>query len=249
MASQARGLYEVLVTQALASRLQNLDARLHARKDGLRPAEAADRIALHLGSNLTHSAQVTGLEWNVRVSTRHADFMADFFDGAGLRVAAVHSDATSAPRAGSLERLQDGELDVVFAVDMFNEGVDVPAIDTVMMLRPTESSILWLQQFGRGLRTAPDKERLTVIDYIGNHRTFLLNPQTLFQLDPGDAQIARALDLVTKGEADLPPGCEVRSRSGPQNCATTSARRSTTQRSCAGRCTDWGRTSIRGWNR
>ena len=142
-------------------------------------------------------------------STRHADFMAEFFGSAGRRVAAVHSGPTSDPRAGSLERLRDEDLDVVFAVDMFNEGVDLPAVDTVMMLRPTESAIVWLQQFGRGLRTAPGKERLTVIDYIGNHRTFLLKPQTLFQLDPGDSHIARALGLVTSGDADLPPGCEV----------------------------------------
>jgi hypothetical protein len=120
------------------------------------------------------------------VSKRHADFMASFFVSRGLRAVAVHSGDTSAPRALSLEQLEQGELDIVFAVDMFNEGVDLPTLDTVMMLRPTESRILWLQQFGRGLRTAPGKERLTVIDYIGNHRVFLLKPQTLFGLRPGD---------------------------------------------------------------
>ena len=81
-------------------------------------------------------------------SQRHADFMADFFNQAGLRAAAVHAGHTSAPRTASLERLAAGDLDIIFAVDMFNEGIDIPAIDTVMMLRPTESSIIWLQQFG-----------------------------------------------------------------------------------------------------
>ncbi len=142
-------------------------------------------------------------------SQRHADFMADFFRGAGLRVASVHSGASSDPRAGSLEKLRAGEIDVAFAVDMFNEGVDVPQVDTVMMLRPTESRLLWLQQFGRGLRKAEMKTHLTVIDYIGNHRTFLLKPQTLFQLAPGDGAIDRTLNQVLAGEADLPPGCEV----------------------------------------
>ena len=85
------------------------------------------------------------------VSQRHADFMAAFFKDQGLRAVAVHSGPTSAPRAASLEQLEAGELDIVFAVDMFNEGVDLPTLDTVMMLRPTESKILWLQQFGRGL--------------------------------------------------------------------------------------------------
>jgi hypothetical protein len=94
-------------------------------------------------------------------------------------------------------------------VDMFNEGLDVPEVDTVMMLRPTESRLLWLQQFGRGLRNAEAKPHLNVIDYIGNHRTFLLKPQTLFQLDPGDRQIERTLSQVLAGDFDLPPGCEV----------------------------------------
>jgi superfamily II DNA or RNA helicase/diadenosine tetraphosphate (Ap4A) HIT family hydrolase len=142
-------------------------------------------------------------------SKRHADFMREFFDDAGLHVAAVHSGDSSDPRATSLERLEAGELDVVFAVDMLNEGVDVPHVDTVMMLRPTESRILWLQQFGRGLRKAEGKGHLTVIDYIGNHRTFLLKPQTLFELPLGDAHIDHALNLLQAGEAELPPGCEV----------------------------------------
>ena len=55
---------------------------------------------------------------------------------------------------------------------MFNKGIDIPAIDTVMMLRPTESRIIWLQQFGRGLRQFSGKPHLTVVDYIGNHRAF-----------------------------------------------------------------------------
>src|SRR5215217_2150979 len=83
------------------------------------------------------------------VSQRHADFMARYFGSAGLRAVAVHSGAGTAPRAHSLEQLEAGALDVVFAVDMFNEGVDLPSVDTVMMLRATESQILWLQQFGR----------------------------------------------------------------------------------------------------
>ena len=133
--------------------------------------------------------------------------MADFFRGEGLRAAAVHSGPSSAPRATSLEDLEAGDLDVVCAVDMFNEGVDLPAVDTVMMLRPTESGTIWLQQFGRGLRRADGKAHLAVIDYIGNHRSFLLKPRTLLQLGPGDATLAAALRLARSGELELPPGC------------------------------------------
>lgn len=142
-------------------------------------------------------------------SQRHANFMRSFFQEHGIRAAAVHSGQGSDPRAASLEKLAAGQLDIVFAVDMFNEGVDVPDIDTVMMLRPTESRILWLQQLGRGLRKADDKDHLRVIDYIGNHRTFLLKPQTLFELPPGDMAIERLLSQLQSREVDLPPGCEV----------------------------------------
>ena len=143
------------------------------------------------------------------VSRRHANFMADFFRSKGKRAVAVHSGADSAPRTISLEQLQAGELDIVCAVDMFNEGVDMPDLDTVMMLRPTESKILWLQQFGRGLRKANPEKRLAVIDYIGNHRTFLLKPQTLFSLAAGDQNIQNLLERIQAGTAELPAGCSV----------------------------------------
>lgn len=142
-------------------------------------------------------------------STHHADFMAEFFAEAGVRAVAVHSATTSAPRAASLERLEAGEIEVVFSVDMFNEGVDLPHVDTVMMLRPTESRIVWVQQFGRGLRKAEGKDRLIVIDYIGNHRTFLIKPQMLFGLPPVPAAVAQALTQAVEGTIELPPGCEV----------------------------------------
>ncbi|WP_293682659.1 DEAD/DEAH box helicase family protein, partial [uncultured Phenylobacterium sp.] len=142
-------------------------------------------------------------------SMTHADFMADYFRQAGLGAAAVHSGATSAPRATSLEQLRAGELDVLFAVDMFNEGVDVPAIDTVLMLRPTESAIIWMQQFGRGLRRAVGKTRLNVIDYIGNHRTFLTKVRALLGVDEGDRALALALEKIRSGERIWPEGCEV----------------------------------------
>jgi len=126
-------------------------------------------------------------------SQRHADFMAGFFKEQGMRAVAVHSGPTSANRAQSLEQLSAGHLDVICAVDVFNEGLDLPELDTVLMLRPTESRILWLQQFGRGLRKTAGDKQLTVIDYIGNHRTFLLKPRDPLQPpepDPRDRRMA-----------------------------------------------------------
>jgi superfamily II DNA or RNA helicase/HKD family nuclease len=142
-------------------------------------------------------------------SKRHANYMRDFFQSSGIKAAAVHSGEGSDPRAGSLQKLESGELKVVFAVDMFNEGVDIPHVDTVLMLRPTESQLLWTQQFGRGLRKAQGKRDLAVIDYIGNHRSFLLKVQALFGLVPGDQHVRDVLERLQAGTADLPPGCEV----------------------------------------
>ena len=89
-----------------------------------------------------------------------------------------------------------GELDVIFSVDMFNEGVDVPNIDTVLMLRPTESTVIWMQQFGRGLRKAPGKPFLKVIDYIGNHRSFLMKLRSVAALAGRNASSIGALRSV-----------------------------------------------------
>ena len=144
------------------------------------------------------------------VSTSHADFMAGYFEANGVRAAAVHSGPTSAPRHASLDELKDGRLEVVFAVDLFNEGLDAPHVDTVLMLRPTESPVVFLQQLGRGLRTSPGKEHLVVVDFIGNHRSFLLKPRTLLSLGqrtvPSTAAVVAALET---GEFGLPPGCSV----------------------------------------
>ncbi len=71
---------------------------------------------------------------------------------------------------------------MIFTVDLFNEGVDVPSIDLVMMLRPTESGVVFLQQLGRGLRRSEGKQALEVIDLVGNHRSFLLKARLLAEL-------------------------------------------------------------------
>jgi len=140
--------------------------------------------------------------------------MSQYFRGAGVEAVAVHSGDGSAPRAASLQRLRDGELKVIFSVDMFNEGVDLPDVDTILMLRPTESKILWLQQLGRGLRQPEGIDKtLKVVDYIGNHRVFLNKPEALlhalFSMGPGLEPVRKQLELVRAGTAALPPGCEI----------------------------------------
>jgi superfamily II DNA or RNA helicase/diadenosine tetraphosphate (Ap4A) HIT family hydrolase/HKD family nuclease len=143
------------------------------------------------------------------VTVSHAEFMAEFFRQNGVEAVAVHSGPGSAPRTGSIERLRVGDLQVIFTVDMFNEGLDVPEIDAVLMLRPTESPIVFLQQLGRGLRRSDGKDALTVIDFIGNHRSFLIKPRTLLGLGAGRRQpgTRKVLQAMRTGDFDLPPGC------------------------------------------
>jgi superfamily II DNA or RNA helicase/diadenosine tetraphosphate (Ap4A) HIT family hydrolase/HKD family nuclease len=142
------------------------------------------------------------------VTRTHADFMAEYFRRHGVSAVAVHSGPTSAPRAGSVEQLRIGELRVICAVDVFNEGLDVPEVEMVLMLRPTESPVVFLQQLGRGLRRNDGKDALTVIDFIGNHRSFLIKPRTLLALGTGrEAGTEKVLRTIRTGDFGLPPGC------------------------------------------
>ena len=105
-------------------------------------------------------------------SRRHAEDMAREFCRRGIEAAAVYSNGEgefSEDRDKAIERLKKQEIKVIFSVDMFNEGVDIAALDMVMFLRPTESPVVFLQQLGRGLRTAKGKEYLNVLDFIGNY--------------------------------------------------------------------------------
>jgi len=104
------------------------------------------------------------------VSVDHARYMARVFTDAGVSAQAIWSETPDAERHDALAALKSGSLNVLFAVDLFNEGVDVPQIDALLMLRPTDSPVLFLQQLGRGLRKAPGKALCTVLDFVGQHR-------------------------------------------------------------------------------
>ncbi|GAA4599690.1 DEAD/DEAH box helicase [Planotetraspora phitsanulokensis] len=104
------------------------------------------------------------------ISVRHAHFMADFFTQNGLPSLAVDGSTDDADRRAALSALRDGKVTFLFAVDLFNEGLDVPDVNTLLLLRPTESATVFLQQLGRGLRRTPDKDVLTVLDFVGQHR-------------------------------------------------------------------------------
>lgn len=105
-------------------------------------------------------------------SRKHAEAMAKEFCERGIPSVAVYSNADgeySEDRDKAIQKLKNQEIKVIFSVDMFNEGLDISALDMVMFLRPTESPIVFLQQLGRGLRTCKGKEYLNVLDFIGNY--------------------------------------------------------------------------------
>ncbi|WP_347110162.1 DUF3427 domain-containing protein [Paenarthrobacter sp. S56] len=104
------------------------------------------------------------------VSVQHAHYMASVFNDAGIRSIAVDGGTDEAARADALSQLRSREINCIFAVDIFNEGLDIPEVDTILMLRPTQSATIFLQQLGRGLRRAEDKAVLTVLDFIGQQR-------------------------------------------------------------------------------
>lgn len=102
------------------------------------------------------------------VSIAHAERMAEYFRSHGLKAEAIHSQTED--REAKIRAFRDNQIHVVFTVDLFNEGIDIPNVRTLMFLRPTESKTIFLQQLGRGLRLYPGKDRVVVLDFIGNYK-------------------------------------------------------------------------------
>ena len=141
------------------------------------------------------------------VSVAHAEFMAKRFNEAGIVSEAVTGGTPSEARADAIRRLRTGEVQVLFTVDLFNEGFDVPEIDTVLFLRPTESATLFLQQLGRGLRKSEDKACLTVLDFIGRqHQEFRFDLRFRALTGRSRRQVEQDLE---DGFPRLPSGCSI----------------------------------------
>jgi len=142
------------------------------------------------------------------VSQAHAEFMARFFTNQSVPAAALTAQSAAEERATVQERLRRREINFIFVVDLYNEGVDIPEVDTVLFLRPTESLTVFLQQLGRGLRLHPEKDCLTVIDFIGAHRRefrFAARWRAL-----GTQPASPLVPEIERGFPHLPAGCAVR---------------------------------------
>ena len=141
------------------------------------------------------------------VSVRHAEFMADVFNKAGIPAIALSSVSSNELRQTAQSKLIAREVNFIFVVDLYNEGVDIPEIDTVLLLRPTESLTVFLQQLGRGLRLHDEKECLSVLDFIGQaHQNF--NFEMRFRSLLGQTS-RRVEEEIRDGFPHLPAGCSI----------------------------------------
>ena len=155
-----------------------------------------------------HISNVSGMQaLGFCVSVEHAQFMSAEFLKAGIPALAIWSDTADAERHGALKDLAEGKVKIVFTVDLFNEGIDVPTVDTLLMLRPTESGTLFLQQLGRGLRKSYGKGICTVLDFVGQHRREFRYDQRFRALLGGTRK--EVIRQIEEGFPYLPAGCHM----------------------------------------
>ncbi len=158
-------------------------------------------FGLHDGTDLSR------IEW--RRNGYASEALSNLYtaDDARLRAASLDASSPREQRAEQIRRLRSGELQILFAVDLFNEGLDIPEIDTVLFLRPTESAIVFLQQLGRGLRLCRGKSCLTVLDFIGQaHRSFRFDLRYRALLGGTRDQLEQQ---IKDGFPFLPAGCSL----------------------------------------
>lgn len=109
-------------------------------------------------------------------SVKHAKYMCEYFRKKSIKAEIIIGDTPSSERKRIIKNFEEGKLEIIFTVDIFNEGVDIPRIDTVLFLRPTESYTIFIQQLGRGLRLFEGKKKLRILDFVGNYKGADLKP-------------------------------------------------------------------------
>lgn len=167
------------------------------------------RVMLILKQLKKYATDISGVKGlGFCVSKEHAEYMSRKFNEAGIASEYLTSDSRDDLRRTVSRRLASGEIHFVFTVDLFNEGVDIPEINTIIFLRPTESLTVFLQQLGRGLRLSEGKECLTVLDFIGQaHKKYNFEEKFAALL----SNTARSVQSEIKnGFTALPRGCYFR---------------------------------------
>ncbi|TWT80453.1 type I restriction enzyme EcoKI subunit R [Planctomycetes bacterium CA13] len=181
-------------------RIDDLD-RLYTGND-VRAKLVFEKVA----ETVLDSQEVRGLGFCCSVA--HAEFMARFFDENGIPSIALSAGSTKEERNSAQQRLRDRSVNFIFVVDLYNEGIDIPEVDTVLLLRPTESLTVFLQQLGRGLRLHPEKECLTVLDFIGAQRKEFRFASRFRALS--DKPTAKLDVEIESGFPHLPSGCVIK---------------------------------------
>ncbi len=146
------------------------------------------------------------------VDIDHAEEMATYFKGKGSNAVTMHSDFSRENiegRATAIEKMKTGEIEIIFAVDMLNEGVDIPEIDLLLFLRPTESPTVFFQQLGRGLRHSEEKAYLKVLDFIGNYRKVEMLPFWLSGKTGNSLSHKQTILNELIQQNSLPEGCYI----------------------------------------
>jgi superfamily II DNA or RNA helicase/HKD family nuclease len=141
------------------------------------------------------------------VSLNHAKYMAQQFAAAGLSVAMLSGESTEEERRNAPIALAEGKICAIVTVDLYNEGIDIPSVDTLLFLRPTQSPLVFQQQLGRGLRLADGKASCLVLDFVGRHRTDFRYDRLISAMTGLTRR--EVLQGVEEGFSKLPSGCHV----------------------------------------
>ena len=172
---------------------------------GMVAERRADLVMNSILKYVTDIDEVKGLGFCVSIA--HAQFMARYFNTHGIPSMALTGDSPDEERNAAKQRLVSGELRFLFVVDIYNEGVDIPEVNTVLFLRPTESLTVFLQQLGRGLRLAENKDCLTVLDFIGQaNKKYNFEEKFAALLSNTTRSVSRELK---EGFVSAPKGCYI----------------------------------------
>lgn len=165
----------------------------------------ADLVVRSLLKYVTDISDVKGLGFCV--SVEHAQFMSCYFNECNIPSMYLTAKSPDEDRRDAKKRLVSGEIRFIFVVDIYNEGVDIPEVNTILFLRPTESLTIFLQQLGRGLRLAENKECLTVLDFIGQaNKKYNFEDKFAALLSGTSRNVARE---IKNGFISVPKGCYI----------------------------------------
>lgn len=159
-----------------------VDGELINEKSGIKKLTTSERVNHILEKSKFYGYSGEKLHGLIFVSrVEEALLLEERFQKRGVKCVALVGDDSDEKREKAITELENGKIEYIITVDIFNEGVDIPCVNQVILLRPTESSIVYIQQLGRGLRKYPDKEYVVILDFIGNYEKNFLIPVAVSQ--------------------------------------------------------------------